>query len=870
MKSSKRLYIPLALLFLVSMAFQVANTIGPARATGKPAASVFLPFQVKTASATIVSIRPEAAEAGLKNGDILVAVGGHPYTGSAVFAREFAKLGAGGKLHVTFRSPAAGAPDQTVDIPIVASATRFTNLGVELMLIVNFLLVPYFCLFLGFWVASVRPYDRLAWLLLAIMLSFSQLVEVHPEFWPPIWRDLGTAYHLLLQGTWPIWMFLFGIYFPEPFPPRRSGRIWRAITWGIISMLGLLSVIQVVLALGDMESYSSVAWIERIFPQWDTADTILTIAALGGFFGMTLAKIGSSSSPDVKRRLRLLYAGTSIALAPIFLLSMYALARRSDLSDPRLAPGWLLIFAFVMTAFFPLTLAYLIVIHKAMDVRVVIRQGLQYAFAANGIRALRVGIVSLIVFLAVSVFQHEGQGRIIWKILAVGLAVVLGIKLRQMLERLKLWIDRRFFRDAYNAETVLEQLSDKVRSMVETRPLLETVSRSIAESLHVSRVAVLLQQNGVFAPAYALGYENPPPVTFGADEVTVRHLSHSMEPARVYLDDPNSWVNRSADVSADERRKLEQLGAQLILPLGLKEKLVGFLSLSEKRSEEPYSGSDVRLLRSVAAQTGLALENAQLTRAIAHEVAQREKLNRELEIAREVQERLFPQKLPGVEGLDFSGACRPALGVGGDYYDFLALPGGGLGIAIGDVSGKGIAAALMMATLQASLRSEATRGPENLAALMASVNRLVYEASSVNRYATFFYGQYDPQLRRLAYVNAGHNPPFLLRHGQTGVERLEAGGVVVGLLLAFNYQQAVVELRAGDTLVAYTDGVSESMNLADEEWGEDRMLASIQACDGQPASGVIEKVMKDAQSFAAGAPQHDDMTMVVLRVTEGG
>jgi sigma-B regulation protein RsbU (phosphoserine phosphatase) len=181
----------------------------------------------------------------------------------------------------------------------------------------------------------------------------------------------------------------------------------------------------------------------------------------------------------------------------------------------------------------------------------------------------------------------------------------------------------------------------------------------------------------------------------------------------------------------------------LLLPVGTKQNLLGILSLGPKLSEEPYSSSDVQLLRSVAAQTGLALENSRLTKAVASEMAQRERLNREIEIAREVQERLFPQRLPVMAGIDFCGACRPALGVGGDYYDFLELPNGDLGVAVGDVSGKGIAAALLMASLQASLRGQVLSGQGNLARLMTNVNQLVYEATPANRYATFFYGQFE-------------------------------------------------------------------------------------------------------------------------------
>jgi sigma-B regulation protein RsbU (phosphoserine phosphatase) len=320
----------------------------------------------------------------------------------------------------------------------------------------------------------------------------------------------------------------------------------------------------------------------------------------------------------------------------------------------------------------------------------------------------------------------------------------------------------------------------------------------------------------------------------------------------------------------DEREMLAQLETQLLLPLNVKEKLPGFISLGPKQSEEPYSSTDLRLLQSVATQTGLALENSQLTAAIAREVAQRERMNRELEIAREVQERLFPQELPAVAGLDYDGACRPALGVGGDYYDFLLLPNDHFGIAIGDVSGKGISASLLMASLQASLRGQAIQGTHDLAGLMSNVNRLVYDASAENRYATFFYAQYEPATRRLAYVNAGHNPPMILRQVNNGFEvsRLEIGGVVVGLLRDFPYSQGCVTLEPGDLLIAFTDGISEAMNPAEEEWGEEQLLEVAQSCSDLSAAGMIKRLMDAADTFAAGAKQHDDMTLVIIKAVD--
>src|SRR5215510_9489043 len=266
-----------------------------------------------------------------------------------------------------------------------------------------------------------------------------------------------------------------------------------------------------------------------------------------------------------------------------------------------------------------------------------------------------------------------------------------------------------------------------------------------------------------------------------------------------------------------------------------------------------------------AAQTALAHEVARLTTAIGRETAQRERLNRELEIAREVQEYLFPQRLPPVPGLDYCGQCWRAREVGGDYYDFLELPDDKLGIAIGDVSGKGVGAALMMACLEASLRALASvvRDPADL---MGQVNGLVCEASAANRYATLFYAEYDPVARCLTYVNAGHNPPVVLRNcaGVCNVLRLETGGPVIGLLPQ-RYQRGEFFPESGDLVVLFTDGVSESMNVRYEEWGEERLIELAKTCHGLPALHAMRRILAAAQAFAEGASQHDDMTLVVLR-----
>jgi sigma-B regulation protein RsbU (phosphoserine phosphatase) len=381
----------------------------------------------------------------------------------------------------------------------------------------------------------------------------------------------------------------------------------------------------------------------------------------------------------------------------------------------------------------------------------------------------------------------------------------------------------------------------------------------LAEALHITKMAVFLGDGDLYRPAAVLGISESQAYAFTQEAASVRQLRAAQRPLPVYLDEPGSWAHQ---IDGAESALLRDLETQLLVPVTRRSEMLGFLTLGPKISEAPYSPTDVQLLQSVAAQTGFAIENSRLSSTIATETAQREVLNRELAIAREVQQRLFPQQCPSIPGVELFGLCRPAREVGGDYYDFFTLPRGVLALAIGDVSGKGVPASLLMASLQASLRGQTLAGAANIDRLMANVNSLVYAASSVNRYATFFYAEYQPDRRLLTYVNAGHNPPILLRRNLE-VARLEAGGPPVGLLPEASYQGASVEIKPGDLLLLFTDGISEAMNAADEEWGEERLLCVLKNSSAAKPATIASALFQAADEFTGLAPQHDDMTVVL-------
>jgi len=277
-----------------------------------------------------------------------------------------------------------------------------------------------------------------------------------------------------------------------------------------------------------------------------------------------------------------------------------------------------------------------------------------------------------------------------------------------------------------------------------------------------------------------------------------------------------------------------------------------------------FQPRDVDLLWLAASYSATAIE----TQRVQQEVERARKLQSELEIAREVQLHLFPKYPAQAAGLDFAVNCVPAQAVGGDYYNYWQGSGGAFHFVLGDVSGKGIAAALLMASIQATLNGLGTRRDLPLESMMGELSVLVLEGSMPERYSTLILGTYEPSKRRLCVVNAGHVPPVLVRGGQ--VVRLEAGGYPVGLLPDSQYDSTQVTIEPGDLLVCVSDGISESMNSEDEEWGEDAIIAIAidAAARAETASTVTERLVQGAQAFAAGAPQHDDMTVMVLRFTQ--
>jgi sigma-B regulation protein RsbU (phosphoserine phosphatase) len=451
-------------------------------------------------------------------------------------------------------------------------------------------------------------------------------------------------------------------------------------------------------------------------------------------------------------------------------------------------------------------------------------------------------------------------------------------------------VTRRFAPLPYDERRIIFDLSQETRAAEGIDQLYGSVARRIAETLEADDVSIFAREeaSGDFVcrvsssrdPSRARGageWSGPAPdLRLSRDAFIVKRLRNLSVPMVVEASEFGAWSKALASAPPErraarerEREALESVRAHLLVQVRTRETMVGILSLGLRRGQFRYAARDKEVLMSVAAQLALVIENARLAERLVAE----ERLRRELALAAEVQRRLLPEYPPRSVAVELSGFCQPARGVGGDYYDFIAFDNRQLGIAIADVAGKGMAAALLMSTIQATLRSlsagsnQGPQGSHTLADMVATLNRLLWNSTGGLNYVTFFYAQFDQTTRRLAYVNAGHNPPLVLRAGRTdGFRRLHAGGMVVGIFEDCAYEQETVEMNPGDLLLAYTDGLSEALDAAGEEFGEARVRQALADTSLMSVDEIRDEIVRRVTEWCADAPQHDDLTFVVMKV----
>jgi sigma-B regulation protein RsbU (phosphoserine phosphatase) len=570
----------------------------------------------------------------------------------------------------------------------------------------------------------------------------------------------------------------------------------------------------------------------------------------GGFVLALVSLVATlvyNPSPEIRRRIRVLVFGAVAGLAPVTLVGV--------LSDFEIwqPPGWMARLVYLMVCLFPVCFAYAVVKHRVLELPVLLKRSARYVLVKRGFVVLLLLLgAQASAFFAVSLNHLFRVDPSLATTAGVGFGFALAGVAAPGVRRATRLIDRSFFRDAYDASLVLQELAEQIRVATSREELASLLRRQLERALHPSATAVYLG-----SPDGRLrAYEPELPAALHEVASDTPGLVDLARRGRPRLLDPEKG-EAGLEMFAPLR-------IECLVPIvGREGRLLGLVVLGPRLSEEPYSTDDERLLRLVADQAGVTIENMHLAARIAERLQAEQRAAHEIELARQVQAKLLPAGGPRLRALDYAGRCVQARAVGGDYYDFLDAGDGRMGLVLADVSGKGFAAALLVASLHASLRSQSPRTGD-LESLLRTVNRLLYEATETNRYATLFLGLFDDADRRLRYANCGHNPPLLVRRDGS-VQRLAPTAMVVGLVQDWSTGTEEIILQPGDLLAIYSDGLTEATDGTGEEFGEARLLRTIEAHRDSGVRALLEVVFEEVQSFSVGE-QADDQTMVIARV----
>ena len=428
--------------------------------------------------------------------------------------------------------------------------------------------------------------------------------------------------------------------------------------------------------------------------------------------------------------------------------------------------------------------------------------------------------------------------------------------LREMsgaLEKTRLELNRK-----QSEISILYNVGKVIRATFAIEELLRMIVDMVTQSLNCKRGSILLvdDKNGDLLVKGVLGREE--------SQVENKRLTERGAVTQAILSSSHSLlINKDGDEDqffTDEDEKGYNTRSFLSVPIKNKDQVVAILNVTDKESREDFNADDQRLLEILADQASITIENFRLS----EQLVEKERMERELEIAHSIQVNLLPEQTPDIPQTELDARSIPAKAVGGDYYDVFKIDEFRWGLAMGDVSGKSVPAALLMVMIRSLLRANAAGSPSS-ADVVSRVNRMIIPDLDPAMFVTLFYGIFDTQTRELVYTNAGHNYPLLISAATAEVSELHTDDLIVGMFEDYEYRERTVKLEPGDLLVLYTDGITEARNEQDEPFGDRRLLDTVCLSDSDHCTDVVQKVFSSVLAFAGSRAPYDDMTLMVLR-----
>ena len=849
--------IPRRTLLTVAVVFAAATTLYTVvwvyYAGWSPSVSLGIEWKLEyTPHVVVESVTPDgpAQRAGMRPGDRILAVNGYPQ-----HILSLAPALARGKPGdvVTLEIERSGEPRPLYLQLVLGPARPRERLTLAKWLAIqelNYYPVPF--LVVGMLVLFLRVDDRNAWLLALLFAGFIAAAPVaflEGVLSPPLRRYM-LSYMLVLYLLTPATFYWFFTTFPVSSPIDR--RVPQ-LKYVLFAMSLAFALPFAVVAAVTGSSYTALKLGSLVNDRvWLTASSCYMFGAFGlGLVSLVWNRLNAPTAND-RRKIQVIMWGTVVSMLPFMITGAISLAQHRAFYT---YPFWFFVIPILALALLPISFAYAVVKHRALEIPVLLKRSARYFLVQRGFLLLiLLAGISATLLLARGLQQYFPERNR----MAVPAGAALGIFLvwggTQMESRVTRRLDRAFFRSAYDTRQILLDLAVKTRTASNRESLAELLRYEVDDALHPATLAIYFRQS---AGEFLTSADAPPEIrSLPANLAVLEHMRERGQP----------WEIVPSAVDAPSLEVLRPLQPECLVPMLSRDgQLLGLAVLGPKLSEESYSGEDRRLLDSVANQAGAALENIALAESMAARIEAERRAAQEMDIARQVQSKLLPQKAPRLKTMEYAGTCIQARAVGGDYYDFLDLGEGRVGFVLADIAGKGISAALLMANLQAHLRSQSAIVSHDFSQTLQLVNRMFFESTESNNYATLFMAVYEDETRRLRYVNCGHNPPVILRGKD--VERLHATATVLGLFEEWQCEVAETNLDPGNLLAICTDGVLEASNAAGEEFGEGGMVAVLRAGPNQHAQELLDSILEAVKTFAPGE-QADDLTLLIAKAIE--
>jgi sigma-B regulation protein RsbU (phosphoserine phosphatase) len=785
---------------------------------------------LKNITVARVAGQSPAAEAGLRKGDEVIRFGGVTCGSLRDISECLARVSPGDRISYSVRRNG-----RTIDIPVTFARLPLSEiLRKALLLVVGFSFIA-----IGL-VVYFRRADKVALVFYLLWFAFGVVLTNVVNF------ELATAHNIyrsafndLLVLSLPALFLHFFLLFPER--NKKIGdhpRLEYLLYCPLVVLFAVSSFFNVMVFSHGRTYGRALAAFQGITAVYFV---VFFVAGLLAF----VHAYRQVRREGIKGKLRLVVWGTILGTLPLATVNV-VLGLRPAIE----IPGEKL--AFLPLILVPMTFGHAIVRHGLFDLEIVFKRSLVYTLLIAVLASVYFAVVYGIGRLA---SRFIGSADLLFSIISIFVITLLISPLRA---RIRSAVDRTFFRDEYNYRKIIKQISHSLAGIISLESLVSFVAIRVQEVLGAGTVVVFMldQRIGKYTARYGIRVNHTMVRGFGADGTLADMLRRTQTTFNVQR---RLESKRPLALSVEESETLLSVEAALVVPFIFKSHLLGFMSIGTKTSDEFYSSTHAELLETLCDQVSLAIENARLYL----ETVEKQKMEQELEVAKEIQKRLLPKAFPQIPGVQSRAMNLPSKHVGGDYYDIIPLSATRVAAIIADVSGKGVPAALLMASLQSSLRAEADAG-RSPSGVISILNREIYEHTSGGTFVTVFYGIIDFEKCELVYCNAGQSPPVILGRDLT-VKMLDDTDIVIGIDASATYRDRVVELKAGDLLFLYTDGITDELDQNDEPFGETSLVANLRQVYDRDLGEILNQVHGAVMEHTGGQPQ-DDLTALAIRI----